>query len=130
MKSKRSMNKLFNLMLVFALVAFTSSCNKDEAVPDGPTITYPSAGIQTAVVGVAKDFIFTANFPGGYKAHTLTVFNGAGLETGAIPTEGSAQVTFTISFTGSSEGTAAITLSVTDRNNKSAENTMVIDVTL
>ncbi len=124
------MNKLLNLVVLFAFVAFISSCNDDEVVPDGPTITYPSSGIQTAVVGVAKDFTFTANFPGGYKAHTLNVFNGAGVETGAIPTEGATQVSFTISFTGNVEGTAAITLNVTDRNNKSAENTMVIDVTL
>jgi hypothetical protein len=111
------------IALAFAL----SSCSKDEAAPDAPQATAPTA-VTNVGVGAASDITFAITIPGGYQSSEVTAIGGTATkksEPAAGEKSGSVVVTFTAAAT---TGAGSVTLTVTDKNAKSVISTAVISV--
>lgn len=124
------MKTLMSRLTWVAAVAFAaclSSCNDDEAVPDGPSATSPST-VTNVTVSASTDVSFDVTVPGGYKSSDVTAVGG----TASIASElaegdksGAVVVTFTA---GNTTGAGSITLVVTDKNSKATIATAVLQI--
>lgn len=123
------MNKLSYLFLLFAGLAITfAGCNSDDENPvGGSTITVPGTAVSIATDGSA-DITFTVNVPSGYQSASASADVGTtsiSSEPSAGATSGSIVVRYTAP---SDEGTATITLTVTDANGSSVTNTAAMEI--
>ncbi|HEY9116383.1 MAG TPA: hypothetical protein VIN11_01080 [Roseivirga sp.] len=117
--------KLFNLLLAFALVLVVSSCGDDEPEIASPSITQPDA--VSVEEGQSTTITFTANMPGGYASNSVTATGGTATVTTA-PTAGATSGDFVVTFDATTPGAGSVTLTVTDTNGKSGNNTAVIAI--
>lgn len=108
------------------MAAFVS-CEEDETTPDGPAITAP--GITNAQVGTSADITFSITIPGGFKSYEVTATGGSAVkksEPAAGATSGDVVVTYTADAT---PGAGAVTIIVTDNNNKQETENAAINKT-
>lgn len=118
----------FQLFLLLSVAVFYTAC--DEETPmmdaDAPTVTAP-AGVQNVDNGAAGQSVA---FAVTVDASATATYTATG--TGVTVTNGSGAATsgtITINFdAGTTAGAAAVTLRVTDSNNRSAEATAVINI--
>jgi len=115
--------------IVIMLPLVFVSCKKDDPIPDGPSITAPSA-VTSAIAGEATDITFTITVPGGFKSSAVTATGGtavvkSGPDVDAL--EGSVVVTYTA---GAAAGAGSVVLSVTDNHDKVNSATAVTEVKL
>jgi len=118
------------LIMIGFMTSFNSCCSDDDPTPDKPTITVP-AGIQNVVVSGTKDLTFSIVIPGGFKSYAVTAHGGQF----AVPEqmdikEGDTSGTISGTFTaGDIVGAGSVTLTVTDRNNKTDTQTITLNIT-
>jgi hypothetical protein len=126
------MKKLITRLAMVAAVVSTfalSSCNKDDATPDGPSATAPSSVTNVAVAG-SSDISFDVNVPGGYKSSDVAAVGGTATKK-SEPAEGDKTGAVVVTFVGgSTEGAGSVTLTVTDKNSKSTVSTAVVQVAI
>lgn len=121
------MKKLFSILAIAAVMTAFVACEEDETTPDGPTITPP--GITNAQVNTAADLIFEVLVPGGFKSYEVTATGGTVTkksEPAAGATTGQVVVTYTADGTA---GAGAVTIAVTDNNNKLETETAAVNKT-
>ena len=92
------------------------SCSKDETTPDAPKVTAPAtADVQ---VGESTDLSFSVTVPGGFSTASVNA-DGGSVSVTSSPSDGATEGTIVVSFTADeSEGAGSVTLSVTDKNQK------------
>jgi hypothetical protein len=123
--------KKFALRFAFAstlaLAFAVSSCKDDEATPDAPQATAPTA-VTNVGSGASSDINFDITIPGGYQSAEVTAVGGTATkksEPAAGDKSGSVVVTYTA---GTSLGAGSVTLVVTDKNAKTSTATAVVNV--
>lgn len=111
--------------MTLSAVLLIQSCNEDETVPDGPTITAPA--VSDLQVGTSKDITFTIASPGGYKSVTASATGGT-VATKTEPTAGSASGDVVVTFTANATaGAGTVTIIVTDNNLKTETETAAVN---
>jgi hypothetical protein len=111
------------IALAFAL----SSCSKDEAAPDAPQATAPTA-VTNVGVGTSSDITFAITIPGGYQSSEVVAVGGTTTKN-SEPAVGDKDGSVVVTFTGAATtGAGSVTLTVTDKNAKSVVSTAVISV--
>lgn len=120
-----------NLKLLFVIVlagstVILNSCTEDP-IPDAPAVSSPASTIEV-VAAESVDVTFTVSVPGGFASASASAVGGSATVTtnpAADATSGDVVVSFTAGSTG---GTASVTLTVTDANQKSDNATAVLSV--
>ena len=114
---------------VFFILPFVlSSCDDDEATPDGPIVSAPSS-VTNVQISTATDLSFNVTVPGGYKSSTATASGGSAAiksEPAVGETSGAVVVTFTA---GTTIGAGSAILAVNDANDKANLGTAVLNIT-
>ncbi len=124
-----TMKNFLSMIVIATMVTSFMGCNKDEAVvPDGPTITAPTA-VTNIQVGTGGDVTFNIKAPGGYKSVAVTATGGTAAtksEPAVGTTTGEVVVTFTAD---GNAGAGSVTINVTDNNNKIQTETAAVNKT-
>ncbi|VAW23860.1 FIG00952727: hypothetical protein [hydrothermal vent metagenome] len=126
------MKKINLLLVVMSLVfgaAFLNSCRKDETavIPDAPSVTAPSSTISVDAEQ-SVEVSFTINSPGGFASANANA-QGGSVTILSQPEAASTSGTIVVSFTaGTIGGTASVTVTVNDVNQKSDNATAVLSV--
>ncbi len=124
--------KKFNLILMMSLIfgaAIFNSCkdDPDDVIPDAPAVNAPSSTTNVGA-GQSVDVSFTVNVPGGYSSSNASA-QGGNVTVSDEPESGATSGTVVISFAaGQTGGTASVTLTVTDQNQKSDNATAVLSI--
>lgn len=122
------MKKFVSMLAISAFaLAFIACDDDDDAAPDGPTFTTPA--VTDVQVGNNADITFALTVPGGYNSSTVTAAGGTAAkksEPAAGATSGNLVVTFTAD---DNAGAGSVTLTINDANNKSANQTAVVNKT-
>ncbi len=118
------------LVILFGLLAIgITSCKKDDpiVIPDAPALTAPS----TATVveeGMTTNITFNVTIPGGYASATVSALNGSAVVS-TTPEVGSTTGTVEVTFTaGNTAGAGSVTLTVTDKNQKTDDATAIVTI--
>ncbi|MBU1014370.1 MAG: hypothetical protein KKG99_15325 [Bacteroidetes bacterium] len=120
-------NLIILSVVIFSSFMLLTSCKKDEVLPDAPIVNAPATAIdvdanQTVAV------TFNVIVPGGFSSASVSALNG----TVAISTKPEVNATtgnVIVSFTaGNTAGAASVTLTVTDKNQKTDDATAVLSV--
>ena len=124
--------KHFKQLMFFFLVggmAFMYSCSKNnDATPDAPKVTSPSTA--DVLVGDSAVLSFSVNVPGGFSSASVNADGGTATVSDS-PVEGSTTGTVNVSFLAdNTEGAASVTVTVTDKNQKSDDATAVVNKTV
>jgi len=121
------MKKFFSILVIAsAMVAFVS-CKEDEATPDGPTITAPA--ITNAQVNSSADITFNVTVPGGFKSYEVSATGGTATKK-SEPSAGAASGEIVVTYAAdATPGAGAVTIAVTDSNNKTETETAAINKT-
>ncbi len=117
--------KLLAFFMALSAVVLIQSCNDDETIPDGPTITAP--GVADVQVNTPTDVTFNVTSPGGYKSVSSTATGGTVVtksEPAAGATTGNVVITFTAD---ANSGAGSVTIVVTDTNNKTETETAAVN---
>ena len=123
----KKFNLLLLMSLIFGALVFNSCDDDTEVIPDAPAVTAPSSNIPVAA-GASVDVSFTLNVPGGYASANASAQGGTATISDE-PADGATSGTVVVSFTaGSTGGTASVTLTVTDQNQKSDNATAVLSI--
>jgi hypothetical protein len=120
------MKKLLALFTMAATVMMYSCGDDPVETFDAPKVSAPSA--SQVQVGSTIDVSFTYTAEAGFASSTVSATNG----TATISTDGEADAasgTITVAFTGTTAGAASVTLTVTDADGVSDDNTAVVEVT-
>jgi hypothetical protein len=122
------MRKLISMLAISALaMAFVACDEDDDAAPDGPSLTPPTA--SNVQVSNAVDVTFDVNVPGGYKSVTTTATGGTAAKK-SEPTAGANSGNVVVTFTAdAAAGAGTVTITVTDSNDKSASQNAAINKT-
>jgi hypothetical protein len=121
---------LAGLLLLSSMIVL-DSCkkDKDDPIPDAPSVTAPSA-VTNVQISEAVDITFNFTSPGGFKSSGVTATQGAAV----VKTDGTAGATtgtVVVTYTGgSAAGAGSVVLTVTDKNNKAGTATAVTSVAL
>ncbi|HKK43515.1 MAG TPA: hypothetical protein VJ963_13955, partial [Bacteroidales bacterium] len=118
------------VLLIFLGLTVISSCKKDETTvtPDGPKVTAP-ASTSDVQVSNAVDLSFSITSPGGY-ASAIVSSNGGTAAIKTQPSAGDLSGTVIVTFTAdATSGAGSVTLSVTDKNQKSDDGSASINKT-
>lgn len=124
------MKKFLSILAIAAALTSFWSCDDDPTTPetpDAPAVTAPT--VTDVQVGTAADVTFAVIVPGGYKSVSVSATGGSAVaksEPAAGATVGNVIVTFTADATA---GAGAINITVTDNNNKTANQTGVLNKT-
>lgn len=121
------------MIAIASMLAFTWACDDDdEATPEGPTVTAPSA--STVQVGDNVTLTFNTTALGGFKSANVSVSpSSAGTAVvttkpaDGVTTAGTVVVTFTA---GASATVAEVVLTVTDNNDKTGTADALVNVSL
>jgi hypothetical protein len=127
------MKKFLSMIAIASMLAFTWACDDDdEATPEGPTVTAPSA--STVQVGDNVTLTFNTTALGGFKSANVSVSpSSAGTAVvttkpaDGVTTAGTVVVTFTA---GASATVAEVVLTVTDNNDKTGTADALVNVSL
>ncbi len=117
----------FAFVSTLALAFAMSSCKDDEATPDAPQASAPTA-VTNVGSGTSSDITFDITIPGGYQSAEVTAVGGTATkksEPAAGDKSGSVVVTYAA---GTSLGAGSVTLVVTDKNAKTSTATAVVSV--
>ncbi len=122
------MKKLFNILTILAVSAFAFSCGDDDEDPlevTDPLVSQPTLGDQQAgSSGTATFFVAIAdNVTATWEATStggVTLASSSGAVSGA---------SVDVNFTTAASGAASITLTVTDSEGRSANNSVNFNVT-
>ncbi|PKP34274.1 MAG: hypothetical protein CVU00_07645 [Bacteroidetes bacterium HGW-Bacteroidetes-17] len=123
------MKKNLIILSVVILSSFMllTSCKKDEVLPDAPIVNAPAAAIN---VDASQSVAVTFNVvvPGGFSSASVSALNGTAVistKPEVSATTGNVEVSFTA---GNTAGAGSITLTVTDKNQKTDDATAIISV--
>lgn len=124
---KKITNYLFSLLLTGAFI-FLTSCSEDDPAPKGPTVTPPQS-IAVVKVNEMTEISFIVEIPGGYKLGGTGVI---GTGNAIIKTDlavGAVAGTIVVEYqAGSTAGTEAVVLTVSDNSDQLAANTAAVNV--
>ncbi|MBN2638725.1 MAG: hypothetical protein JXR65_06515 [Bacteroidales bacterium] len=128
MKKTNRLQVLSFLALMLGIAVFATSCKKTETpTPDAPTVTAPSN--NEVQVSNAADISFTVSVPGGFSSASSVAVGGTSTIK-SQPAAGSTTGTVVITFTAdANSGSASVTLTVADNNQKSNNATAAINKT-
>lgn len=116
------MKKILSMLAITVLATSFWACSDDVATPDAPSINEPS--IVDVLVGEATELTFELEIPGGYQEAEVSATGGTAVLT-SEPTDGSKSGDVVVTFTAdNTPGAASVTLTVTDKNNKTDEETL------
>ena len=121
------MKTLLSILIIATMMTAFVGCQDDETAPDGPRITPPA--VSNAQVGTSTDITFEVSVPGGFKSYEVAATGGTATgksEPAAGVKSGQLIVTY---LADANAGAGAVTVIVTDRNNKMETETAVINKT-
>jgi hypothetical protein len=129
-KKMKTVNLKF-LVILFGLLAISiTSCKKDSdlvVIPDAPSLTAPGTA-SVVEEGMTTGITFNVTIPGGYASATVTALNGSAVISTA-PAVGSKTGNVEVTFTaGNTSGAGSVTLTVTDKNQKTDDATAIVTV--
>ncbi|MBN2616146.1 MAG: hypothetical protein JXR71_10680 [Bacteroidales bacterium] len=113
------------LALMLGLAVFTTSCTKTETTtPNAPVVTAPAS--NEVQVSNAIDMIFSVSAPGGFSSASAVAVGGSSTVK-SQPAAGATTGTIVVTFTADdNSGSASVTLTVSDNNQKSNNVTAAI----
>lgn len=131
LKIKKMKNVNLNfLAILIGLFAFgITSCKKDDpiVIPDAPVLTAPNS-ITLVEEGFTTGITFNVSIPGGYASAAVKALNGSAAISTA-PSVGSTSGTIEVTFTAANtSGAGSVTLTVTDKNQKTDEETALLTI--
>ena len=116
------------LALMLGLAVLATSCKKTDApAPDAPSVIAPTS--SEVQVSNAIDMSFTVSAPGGFSTASAVAVGGTSTIK-SQPAAGTASGTIVVTFTAdNNSGSASVTLTVADNNQKSNNATAAINKT-
>lgn len=121
------MKKFLSMLFIASLMAAFVACQKDEATPDGPTITGPS--VTNAQVSTSADVTFEVTIPGGFKSYEVSATGGTATKK-SEPAAGAKSGQIVVAYAAdATAGAGTVTIVVTDNNNKTETETAAINKT-
>lgn len=107
-----------------------SSCSDDVYTPDPPRISFPSTGFPNTIgFGEQFEYTFIVEAPRGYQSHGIFAVGGVTSENSSAIPEGERNFNISGTYTaGTVPIGGAITITVTDREGNSANETISIQV--
>lgn len=116
------------LAFMLGLAVLATSCKKtDTPAPDAPSVSAPST--NEVQVSNAVDISFTVSAPGGFSTASAIAVGGSSTIK-SQPAAGSTTGTIVVTFTAdANSGSASVTLTVADENQKSNNATAAINKT-
>ena len=118
---------LFFSALIGGLFLLGSCDKKSDPVPDAPKVTAPSnTDVQ---VSTSTDLSFSVSVPGGFSSADANAAGGTATVK-SMPADGATDGAVVVTFTAdATEGAGSVTLTLTDKNQKSDNATAVVNKT-
>ncbi len=114
------------LLMAGLAVAFWA-CDDDDPAVGAPTITVPGSAVSVST-DASVDITFTVDVPGGFQSASASADQGA-TAISSQPSVGATSGTIVVTYTApSNEGTATVTLTVTDAGGVSSSNTAAVEI--
>lgn len=114
-------------MVMAALMLAFVACEDDETTPDGPSITAPE--ITNTQVSNSADVTFEVTVPGGFKSYEVTATGGTATKK-SEPAVGAKTGEIVVTYVAdATPGAGAVTIAVTDNNNKIETETAPVNKT-
>jgi hypothetical protein len=121
------MKALLSMLIIALMMTVFVGCQDDETTPDGPSISPPA--ISNTQVGTNADITFEVSIPGGFLSYDVTATGGtATKKSEPAPDAKNGQIVVTY-LADATPGTSAVTITVTDQNNKIKTETAAINKT-
>ena len=122
------MKKVPFLMLLMAGLALAFlGCDDDDPAVGAPIITVPGSVVVVSTDG-SIDISFIVDVPGGFQSASVSADSGSPVIS-SQPSTGSTSGTIVVTYTApSNEGTATISLTVTDAAGTSSTNTAAVEI--
>lgn len=125
----KNFRNYFTAAILIMLPILINSCKKDDPIPDGPSLTAPSA-VTSAIATQATDITFSITVPGGFKSSEVTATGGTAIVKSA-PAVGDLQGSIVVTYTaGATAGAGSVVLTATDNHDKTGMGTAVTEVKL
>lgn len=121
------MKKFLSMMVMAAMTLSFMACDDDETAPDGPSITAPE--ISNAQVSSSADITFNVTVPGGFKSYEVSATGGTATKK-SEPAPGAKSGEIVVTYAAdATPGAGAVTIAVTDNNNKVETETAAVNKT-
>ncbi|TAJ14337.1 hypothetical protein DMA11_05640 [Marinilabiliaceae bacterium JC017] len=125
----KTLKSIFVASLFVLGLGFTACSDDEEVTPTGPSVVVPDGVVELAP-NATKDLTFIVKAPGGFASASFETAGGTfainlPIEEGAT----SGEITG-IYTAGEETGPGAVTLTVTDKNGKTATGAIGIEISL